>query len=58
MQLLNFTTTTNLMLVEESRSVMKNVVHDLSELRKILQRFETVFLCLFGSPIAGHRSQK
>ena len=29
---------------------MKNVVHDLSELRKILQRFETVFVCLFGSP--------
>ena len=33
---------------------MKNVVHDLPELRKILQRFEKVFVCLFvclfGSP--------
>ena len=28
---------------------MKNVVHDLSELRKILQHFETVFVCLVGS---------
>ena len=31
---------------------MKNVAHDLSELRKILQRFETVFVCLFVSVLA------
>ena len=42
----NFTTITNLTLVERADQLMKNVVH-LSKLREILQRFETVFVCLF-----------
>ena len=45
----NFTTTTNLTAGRSWKAdqLMKNVVHDLSELRKILQRFETVFVSLF-----------